>query len=504
MARKRAMAVFTGRRTGVHFPTASQQPLSQEPEDMDAVFDDAGTPDGRENKNNAKSATNGVKTVSKPDNKSKKKELRFSLENATTTVVSRDDDDDGASLQRAAAQRLQRKFRNTSRGSLSPSELSRVSTAPPSVRRDVEQDDDVEQARHGRAELHEALSSANATTAPVAAEQQQDDDFDVAPPDSPLREANDYDEDDNFLPPPPESPVHEDSDDDDDQAQLPQRQSLEEVPTQVDHSPVDFPTQFDDDDNDMGDDDKEGAGFAMAESPIVAAATYPKTPASTESEEEQEQQAKEQGIKKKKAANKKKKEKKSSKKRSAQQVDDDETSQDVESEKPAKKSRKTKAKQQQPRQNIFSPKGIQSGPLQFRAIPVTDEKEPPTEEGNLRRSKRTRVKPLAWWKGERAEYGPNSFPEEIAQQGLVDMSEVKCYLVAEPTPYKPRKQRAPVTRKDTTGSSTKKKGKSAALRHEEEADEEFDTSKLRKTRTFLESDTAYLWDDNWEQADDMS
>ena len=484
MARQRAVAL-RGRRTGVHLPThsLSQRPLSssQEPEDIDEVFDGAETPNERENSVNEQSSMtmNGDSTAATKNNKpnNKKKNIRFSLD--STAVVSREEqDEDDASLRRTTAQRLQGKLRN-SRGSLSPSELSRVSTAPPSVKRSVPQDEEeIEQVRHGSAEMQDILRSGTPTSLAPSQEDQEQDDFDVASPGSPVPEANDYEED-NFLPPPPES----DDDDDDDQAP-----SQEEVPTQVDHSPVDFPTQLDDDDDD---DDKEGEGFAMAESP-VASANNPKTPASIESEEEQEPE--EHVVKKKPMKNKKRK------KSSAPPAhDDDESSQDIDVVKPAKKPRKKKTKQQ-PQKTIFSPQGIQTGPTEFRAIPVTNEKDVPPEEAGLRRSKRTRVAPLAWWKGERAEYGPNTFPEEIAEQGNVNMAEVKCYLVAEPTPYKPRKPRAPVERQNT--SSNKKKGKGAATSHQED-NEEFDSSKLRKKYTYMESDTAYLWDDNWEHAEDM-
>ena len=68
------------------------------------------------------------------------------------------------------------------------------------------------------------------------------------------------------------------------------------------------------------------------------------------------------------------------------------------------------------------------------------------------------------------------------------------------TPNQPREPPALVERQNT--SSNKKKVKLAASSHQED-NEEFDSSKLRKKYTYMDSDTAYLWDDNCEQADDM-
>jgi hypothetical protein len=49
----------------------------------------------------------------------------------------------------------------------------------------------------------------------------------------------------------------------------------------------------------------------------------------------------------------------------------------------------------------------------------------PDQEKGLRRSKRTRVPPLAFWKNEGPEYGPNDFSDEMVDDGLLCMSVVK-------------------------------------------------------------------------------
>ena len=74
------------------------------------------------------------------------------------------------------------------------------------------------------------------------------------------------------------------------------------------------------------------------------------------------------------------------------------------------------------KKKAFSPKGIQSGQLQFRAIPITDAEDTP-----YRYPKRTRFKPLAYWKGEKVDWGRNDFPEEMQQNGLLNMAVPKSY-----------------------------------------------------------------------------
>ena len=358
---------------------------------------------------------------------------------------------------------------------------------PPSTDRKYEE---VEQARHAQ---EDAASSAPTMAQATPEEDNNSQPEDVPPPDSPMNHPVDDDDDDDLMVPPPDSPQHED----------------EEVPTQTDATPVDFPTQFEDDDDD---DDREGVGFEMAEDNVETPArddtpateSDPETPAPSQDSRSRKKNTKKRGKEQQEESSsdeetpevKSKKKKKAKKKPQPKKASRDKTPAEV-----VKKPRKKKKKNQ--RYNPFQSKGMQAGPLEYDTVPVTDEKETPEKRKGLRNSKRTRIPPLAFWKNETAVLAPNDFDDEEMVGTVETMPIVSGYLKAQPTPYKPRKPREHVA-PETTDRSTKKGKAVAKAPPPNDADVEFDSKGLRKKFSVQDDDTAYVWDDNFEQSDHLS
>ena len=214
MARERVFSKLLGRgrRTGVQVYASQEPQPAGMMEDLDAAFGTATSPPKDKENNTTLDTNNNNNNSNKP-----RKELRFSL---GTTASS----DDSSLVSSTHLQGVLGKLkRRSSRGSLSPSELSKVSTAPPSPKEQVRRQEEEE----------EAMPPAPA----------------------------DDDEEEEDLTPPPDSP----------EALSLGQEAEEEVPTQGpdDHDleqQDEIPTQGPDDVSD-DDDDKEGTGFAVAASP---------------------------------------------------------------------------------------------------------------------------------------------------------------------------------------------------------------------------------------------
>jgi len=452
-------AVRKGRRTGAIIGSQQDAPLQDGMEDYDAMFAKSPEPNPAEKENN----TTADKTVVK--------RTRFSLPGVLPDddETSRASSSGGRSAHRKKSSRIVNKYLNLmDRNSMSPSELSRVSTAPPSMDRSFvtqhedsdEEEEDVEQVRKSQENPAEDSVVLKEASRPdefsnmdvVPAMHDDDDDF-------PAVDDN-YDDDDEDLapPPPPDSPQADEIGDDE-----PERN---ESP-----SNVGFPSELDHDD----DDDKEGVGYNMADSDIE-----PETPTSVR--EEQRKKAD-------KLAEKKKRKKKS------KAVDESMDDEDGTVKSVPRKSKKRKNKTRNP----FTPKGIPSGPREFEAVLVSDLKDSPKEgQENLRRSKRAQVQPLEFWKNERIIYGPDEkfwASQEIGediQDSLGNMPVPKQISRALPTPYKPRK----ISRFTAAAASGKGKSKKDAYGEVAQAEmEPFDSRKIRKKHDYIDSDMATLWDD---------
>jgi centromere protein C len=150
---------------------------------------------------------------------------------------------------------------------------------------------------------------------------------------------------------------------------------------------------------------------------------------------------------------------------------------------------------------IFSPKGIPIGNRQYRRIPIVEPS--PDDAGDLRRSRRSKHKPLEYWRNERVEYGPaedDAFVEEIG-----DMPLPKAIMRAQDTPYRKRK----VTEKSKTTQNKSKKGQGTTPSTSTDDDGDdvvFDYSKLKKKYkgNLIESETANVWDDGVDELNDLS
>lgn len=423
-----------GKRTGIQIPESNGE------DDMDQMFAGISSPPP------AKEVESEADSVNVGRSTRKKKQLRFSL--GPDDSSSRNKADDGGD-----ATRLVSGLQRAGRQSLSPSELSRVSTAPPSLDRStLGQLDEEDEEEIGR-----TLQGQNG-----------DDDF------SPLLKAkigddihdlpitqDDMDGDD-MVPPAPD----DNSDTEDDNPDFLSLKTPSRSPAPVEQSPGEM--QMNDADLDDTDDEDDGVGFQMSEN------SHRTPELSSKGSPESSQ----------KLAEQKKKSKKSKQKAAPDEIS---TREGDRAQKKSKKKLKNRT---------FSPKGMQSGPLTYKhVVPVTDPKDDPAD--GLRRSKRMRIAPLAFWKNEGADYVPNDFDDELID-GLETMPVVKAYRVAEKTPYKKRK--APPQQQEDQNTKSKKSASSKASKTTEV---EFDNSKLKKKYKYMDTDTAYVWDDCYERADEL-
>jgi centromere protein C len=411
-----------GKRTGIQIPESND-------DDLDKVFAGATSPPATQD-GEADSVQYTVERSAR-----KKKQLRFSIGPDDSSKNSTENENGGD------VTRLVSGLQRATRQSLSPSELSKVSTAPPSLDRStVTQFDEEEIGRtlqeHGGDDdfspLLKAKIGEDIADLPIT---QDDMDDDLIPP-APDDNSDTEDENPDFLS--PKTPARS--------------------PAPVEKRPGQSSPALDD-----TDDEDDGVGFQMADDDHQTPMLSTKGSSMSSREEEKKK--------------KKKKQKSAS----------DET---TEVHEPLRKQKKKL------KNRTFSPKGMQSGPLTYKhVVPVTDPKDEP-EEG-LRRSKRMRIAPLAFWKNEGADYVPNDFDDDLVD-GLETMPVVKAYRIAEKTPYKKRK--VPVANHQEQNTKAKKSVSSKAAMP---AEAEFDSSKLKKKYKYIDSDTAYVWDDCYERADDL-
>mmetsp|Transcript_1666 Transcript_1666/g.2221 ORF Transcript_1666/g.2221 Transcript_1666/m.2221 type:complete len:345 (-) Transcript_1666:228-1262(-) len=157
-----------------------------------------------------------------------------------------------------------------------------------------------------------------------------------------------------------------------------------------------------------------------------------------------------------------------------------------------------------------TPKGVQSGPIEHEYVPVTDYKKTPKEQG-LRRSNRSKIKPLAFWKNERPVFGANSATGYL-KEAMGAMPVVMGYEKAMPTPYKKRKI-AHRNNHDGAGMNKKKKGynnnnnSSNNIQYQDEPviveQKPFDARKLKKKFDFHTGQEATMWDESLEEPSEM-
>ena len=306
---------------------------------------------------------------------------------------------------------------------------------PPSVEEESEDEEPTQQIRVDE-------EDDDKEEEPHPQEQEQQDDSQT------LTEASVVEDD--FMPPgPPDSPERDD-----------ESESLSQQ-----DDPVGIKTQstVEEDEESVGDGDETSPGYAMPTTKI---------PQSAEALRKGEKVRKQKSEKKKKSSKKRKK------------SDEEEQVQE--------KKKKKKTKQTPNRYvTVFSPKGIPL-PLEYETVPVANQREPKADVTingkKYRRSTRTRCPPLAYWKNEKLEYGPND--DSDANSDVAKMPVPKAIIRAKETPYKPR-----VVRQRVVTASNKKKSKSATIVPEEAPPAKFDRSRLPKKYKYTDKEEFDAWDD---------
>jgi centromere protein C len=457
MARKRTTRLPThGKRSGVELSASG---AGSQLESIESFFDQARSPEEKKDDDpsmakNAASLPSRRSTRAKGPERMAQEKIRLSLpgqggapaDDASTSS-------EGDSKQRASAsKRRSRKIM----GVPSPSDLSKVSTMPPTPRVDgldglltqeePETQEDVEVPRHAANEEEVAeqpgLMNEEAEPAdfPMQDDENDDDGDDLAPP---MMDDDDMDQDE------PEQEAQEEDEED----RKPAATTLPENSLSDTES----------------DDDKEGSGFNMVHDP--------ETPDTAKEVRASEEGEKAHGRKKK------------SKLRDSFDSDD---------KTPARKSKKKKGKRV-----AFSPKGIPIGPREYDRIPIVEPS--PGDDGGPRRSRRSKTTPLEFWRNEKMEYGPAD--DEIADE-VGDMPVPKAVVRALDTPYRKRKE--PVKSK-TAAKNKKAKGKKRSSRDEDDDDDDednetFDGTKLKRKfkDNLLAGETANVWDDGNDDLNDLS
>jgi len=440
----------TGKRTGVSILSQEIQVQPNGFEDPDAFFSQARSPSFTEKEN----PRNQIKTT------------RFS-------VGSLQQHQDDVSTSTGQTKRMMGRIK----GLTSPSELSRVSTAPaspesvarqkqqhredpivdspgPIMNDDDEYDDEIEEQVRQQSPIADEREEEEEEQQPLIPEATKDDD-DTVNGESSIVE-------DDFMPPrPPDSPERDDE---------------SEIPTRTDNH-ADIPTQMSADEEGV-DEDEDGPGYSMPSS---------KTPESAKIIRKEKKESK----KKDKVSNKN--ESKKRKKAANETMSDDDSEQKPKKKIIAQRNKKSRYA------TYFSPKGIPL-PMEYESVPVDRLRNTQEVEVNgkpCRRSKRARCSPLAFWKNEKLEYGPND--DLDATSDLARMPIPKAVIKAKETPYKPRTVRPRVV-----SASAKKKTKAASVPVEEAPMLKFDSRKLRKKYEYVDDEQAVLWDEDTEESQKMS
>mmetsp|Transcript_1695 Transcript_1695/g.3644 ORF Transcript_1695/g.3644 Transcript_1695/m.3644 type:complete len:755 (+) Transcript_1695:289-2553(+) len=261
------------------------------------------------------------------------------------------------------------------------------------------------------------------------------------------------------------------SDDDDESREKPEAKQTEE-PAPAAAATSDSSSNSDSDD----DSDKEGNGYNMVHDP--------ETPASVRKQRAKEEKA---ALRR----NKKKKRKGSDSSSDDSSNDDDEST--LQTPVRTKQSKKKKKK----RHVAFSPKGMpianrsyQRKPLDAFAVDFSDD-----EYDGVRRSRRAKCKPLQFWRNERLEYGAHN-ETGVLGQVMGDMPVVVNIIKAEETPYKKRKAAKQKKKDDAKKKNQQKQGSGEEVKP-------YNLSKLKKKYKVVDGEVANLWDELIDDPGDM-
>jgi hypothetical protein len=369
----------------------------------------------------------------------------------------------------------------------SPSELSRVSTAPPTPRvpRDLpeeeEEDDDddeqfpaedhdndngsdIENALLTQEDVYDRRASEEEVVAEQATSKAHFEKSDLQMHDDDFGTGGDDDESDEGDPLAP--PEADDSSDDEDQAS---NTDAKAAARKSNESNIDG---LESDHDDYDDDHDDGPGYNLVHDP--------ETPETVRASRAKKEKAKFTQREAKK------------KKRKSESDTETETSDNRKTPKPktGKNAKNNK------RRVGFSPQGIPISNRDYRIIPIGAFVESsPVKEGGPRRSRRARVKPLEYWRGEKMQFGAHDEEGDLGEV-MGDMPVVKVIQKANPTPYKKKQE-------PTKANRGNKKNKDDSSKSTAE-EEEFDSRKLRRKYKYIDGEEAYLWDDSNVDSGDQS
>ena len=146
---------------------------------------------------------------------------------------------------------------------------------------------------------------------------------------------------------------------------------------------------------------------------------------------------------------------------------------------------KPKKKRGRPRKvtiNTAFNTGYPAGNREYTTIPATQYEIDQNEDGNVRRSRRRKFPPLAYWKNEKIVYEANREEGPMAEV-FGDMPMVSGIQQAQPTPYK---KREPKRRTYASDEDENNDGKQRPYNMKKaEEIKPFDSKKLRKVRIFF-------------------
>ena len=144
-----------------------------------------------------------------------------------------------------------------------------------------------------------------------------------------------------------------------------------------------------------------------------------------------------------------------------------------------------------------SPEGYPVGPRDYVTVPVSDLKNSP-DKSNCRRSQRAHHKPLAFWKNERAIYAAHNEKGSLGE-AMGNMPVVASYVNALPTP---RKKKAVPAAKKTKGKNGRASTPTSSRVALDEAP--FDARKLKRKYDYLDGEEAMIWDDGAKEVKEES
>jgi hypothetical protein len=129
-----------------------------------------------------------------------------------------------------------------------------------------------------------------------------------------------------------------------------------------------------------------------------------------------------------------------------------------------------------------------AGPRDYSSIPIYDYVGDDADRKDVRRSKRARTQPLRYWKNERFLYSANK-EVGILGEAMGNMPVPTKIVVANETPYKVRKIKS--------GNQGKAKGKKVKT-DDGNGEEPFSAKKIKQKYAYLDGEDAFVWNDGRE------